>query len=153
MSTDREREQLFSGDFDQAFALGSDERNSAFFGRNVLQGLIDGIEDFITEREPRWRRFRSGPALLGSTLWIDDEELLAKLGRMAACVVMTKQTREPYQLRKLERLREINAQTSGMPVRALLRLGGMAPKEDGKPAGRVSGAGGFEVAGVASALS
>ncbi len=134
MFKDGEREQLFSGEFDQAFAVGPDEGNSAFFGRNVLRGLIDGIEDFVAEREPRWRRFRSGPALLGSAPWIDDEELLAKLGRMATCIVMTKQTREAHQLRKLERLREINAQTSGMPIQALLRLGGLAPKENGKPA-------------------
>ena len=126
--------KLFSDDFDQAFAVGPDEGNAAYFGRNVLRGLVDGIKDFVAERQPRWRRFHSGPALLGSAPWVDDDEFLATLGRLAACVVMTKQTKTNYQLRKLERLREVNSKTPGMPVQALPELGGMAPKEDGKPA-------------------
>ena len=124
--------------FDQALAVGPDDGNFAYFGRNVLRGLVDGIDDFISEREARWRRFRGSPALLGSAPWIDDEELLAKLGHVAACIVMTKQTRDRRQRPKLARLHETNAQTSGMPLQALVRLGGMAPKEEGKPATRRS---------------
>jgi hypothetical protein len=90
-----ERIRLFSGGFDDEFSVGSEPGNRAFFGRNVLRGLIAGIDDFIQSRQPRWDRYRSlGPALLGCALWIDDDELLDKLGELsAACVVVRKQGR------------------------------------------------------------
>jgi hypothetical protein len=125
----------FSDEFDQEFAIGH-ERNKAFFGRDVLRGLVDGIDDFIELREPRWRQFRSlGPALLGSAIWIDDEDLIERLEAMtAACIVVTKQDRRARKLEKLARLRELCERTSGMPIRAFPALGGLAPKVDGTPA-------------------
>jgi hypothetical protein len=106
------------------------------FGRDVLRGLVDGIDDFIELREPRWRQFRSlGPALLGSAMWIDDEDLIERLEALtAACIVVTKQDRGPRKLEKLARLRDLNERTSGMPIRAFPELGGLVPKVDGKPA-------------------
>ena len=125
----------FSGEFDDEFVVGPDEGNHAFFGRNVLQGLIEGIDDFVHERQPRWRKFRSlGPALLGSAMWIDDPELIDKIGALAAaCIVVTKQGRKASERRKLEPLHELNERTPGMPIRAFADLSGLAPKVDAEP--------------------
>lgn len=125
----------FTDEFDDEFAVGPEEGNSAFFGRNVLRGLIDGIDDFIHLRQPRWRPSRSlGPVLLGSAMWIDDQELIEKLGELsAASIVVTKQGRKPSERRKLEPLRALNERTPGMPVRAFADLSGLAPKVDGEP--------------------
>jgi hypothetical protein len=126
---------LFShGIIDQELPVGPDDGNRAYFGRDVLRGLIEGIDDFAAERQQRWRRYRAAPALLGTASWIDDEELLVRLGRMASCIVITKQGRRPRQLQKLARLREINQASPGIPAESLMGLGGMAPKIDGKPA-------------------
>jgi hypothetical protein len=130
-----ERTRLFSGGFDDEFAVGTEPGNNAFFGRNVLRGLIEGIDDFIETRQERWTRYRSlGPALLGCALWIDDEELLVKLGDLAAaCVVVRKQGRSASERAKLERLKRVNDATPGFPVRPFPDLGGLAPKVDGQP--------------------
>jgi hypothetical protein len=45
-------------DFD--VELRAEEGNRAFFGRNVLHGLVDGIDDFVHERQPRWERRCTG---------------------------------------------------------------------------------------------
>jgi hypothetical protein len=135
MSQDREEARSFSDEFDDEFPAGPEPGNHALFGRNVLRGLIDGIDDFIHLRQPRWRQFRSrGPVLLGSAMWIDDPGLIDKLGELSgASIVVTKQGREPRKLRKLQQLQEINERTPGLPIRAFSALGGMAPKIDGKP--------------------
>ncbi len=84
VSSGGEPRQAFSDEFDDHFPVGSEEGNDAFFGREVLQGLIDGIDDFLHSRQPRWRRYRSiGPALLGAAMWINDEELIDKLGELS----------------------------------------------------------------------
>jgi hypothetical protein len=135
VSEDGGGKRSFSDEFDDEFAVGPEDGNSAFFGRNVLRGLIAGVDDFIHLRQPRWRQFRSlGPALLGSAMWIDDPELINKLGKLSgASIVVTKQGREPGKLRKLEPLRELNERTPGLPIRAFAALSGLAPKVDGKP--------------------
>jgi hypothetical protein len=120
---------LFRWGVEQEFPVGPDEGNRAYFGRDVLRGLVDGVDDFVTARQPRWRRFRAQPALLGTVPWIDDEDVLTRLGRLPSCIVITKQTRG----KSLDRLHEVNAESPGIPVDALSGLGGMAPKEDGKP--------------------
>ena len=127
MASDNQPGPVLRAEFDDTFPVGPEAGNSAFFGRNVLQGLVDGIDDFIHERQPRWDRFRSlGPTLLGSVMWIDDEVLIDKLGELAAaCVVVTKQ--------KLESLAELNRRTPGMPVGAFAELTELAPKVKGRP--------------------
>lgn len=127
--------RLFSDEFDDSFPVGTEPGNNAFFGRNVLRGLIDGIDDFIHLRQERWTRYRKlGPALLGSAMWINDPQLIHKIGELyAACVVVSKQGRKPYQLAKLEPLAKLNERTPGMPVRAFSALTELAPKENGKP--------------------
>lgn len=88
--------RAFSDEFDDSFPVDAELGNSAFFGRNVLRGLVDGIDDFIQLRQRRWSRYRAlGPALLGSAMWIDDPELIHKIGELyAACIVVSKQRRK-----------------------------------------------------------
>jgi hypothetical protein len=126
----------FPGAFDDVFTVGPEDRNLAYFGREVLRGLVEGIDDFILLRQERWRCFRSlGPTLLGSAMWIDDEKLIEKIGQLsAACIVVTKQRRKASDLRKLEPLMKLNERTPGMPIRAFSELSGLAPKIDGKAA-------------------
>ncbi len=136
VASDGGPERLFTDEFDDEFTVGPEEGNNAFFGRNVLRGLIDGIDDFVRLRQPRWRRYRSlGPVLLGSAMWINDEVLINKLGELsAACIVVTKQGRRPWEVKKLEPLAVLNERTPGIPVRAFAGLTQLAPKVDGKPA-------------------
>ncbi len=136
VSSGGEPRQAFSDEFDDHFRVGSEEGNDAFFGREVLQGLIDGIDDFLHSRQPRWRRYRSiGPALLGAAMWINDEELIDKLGELsAACIVVKKQDRKPHPVRKYASLEALNERTPGMPVRAFSALTNLAPTIEGEPA-------------------
>lgn len=53
MPEEAEGSWWFPDEFDDEFAVGPDEGNSAFFGRNVLRGLIEGIDDFIHQRQDR----------------------------------------------------------------------------------------------------
>ncbi len=133
--SDAEERPLFSDEFDDEFAVGPEAGNKAFFGRNVLRGLIEGIDDFLHLRERRWRQSRPvGPALLGSAMWIDDDELIDKLKELSAtCIVITKQGRKQHELEKLQPLRALNDATAGMPIRTFPGLGGLAPKVDGEP--------------------
>ena len=130
-----EERRLFPSTFNDEFAVGPEEGNSAFFGLDVLRGLVAGIDDFIHLRQPRWRQSRSmGPALLGSAMWIDDAELIDKLGQLAgASIIITKQSRSQRQLRKLEPLHEVNERTPGLPIRAFASLSHLAPKVCGRP--------------------
>jgi hypothetical protein len=104
--------------------MGAQDGNSASFGLNVLQGLVDGIDDFIHQRQARWEGFRSlGPALLASSMWIDDTELTDKIGELsAACMVVSKQGRKPTEASKLQPLDALNKRTPGIPVKAFWRL-------------------------------
>jgi hypothetical protein len=84
--------RLFSDEFDDEFPAGPQEGNRAFFGQNVLRSLVDGVDEFIHRPNRRWHRYRSdGPALLGSSMWIDDEQLIDKSAELsAACIVVSK---------------------------------------------------------------
>lgn len=130
-----EQEQSFPGQFDDAFPVGPEEGNGALFGRDVLRGLVEGIDDFVEMRQPRWRQFRSlGPAALGCAMWIDDPALLRSLEKLSgACVVVTKQGRSERRRRELAGLHGFNERASGLPLRAFPVLGGIAPKADGRP--------------------
>lgn len=127
----------FPDAFNSELEIGELPGNKAFFGREVLGGLIGGIDDYIRQRQERWKRrgFRSmGPGLLGTAMWIDDDEFIDKLtGLSGACVVITKQPRTKRDLEKFERLAAVNEQTPGLPVAAFPALSEVAPKVDGKP--------------------
>jgi hypothetical protein len=111
----------FSGDLDYDLPVGSEPGNRAFFGRDVLQGLIDGIDDFVKERQPRWERrtHRIGaPVLLGCSPWVNDDKLLAGIESMpGACVVISKHPPTPGGRAGAERLREINSAPAGSSYR------------------------------------
>src|SRR5689334_2643715 len=119
--------QSFAGDFDNELQVGSLAGNRAYFGRNVLRGLIAGIDDFVKVRQARWEQYRSlGPVLLGTAMWIDDPELIAKLGEFTAvCVVVTKQPRprKPNRLEEFKQLEEVNERTPGLPTGPFARFG------------------------------
>lgn len=129
-----ERSRLFSAEFDDEFFV-NDAGGRAYFGRNVLRGLIEGIDEFVASCDKAWRNDpHPSPALLACALWIDDDELLDRLRKFsAACVVMTKQRRTRGQLEKLQRLQQFNQYAPGLPIRAFPELGGLAPHVDGQP--------------------
>lgn len=61
--------------------------SSAYFGTDVLSGLVTGMDEFLTDPEGRWRQFRSlGAAVLGCVPWLDDPALLSAIDRFpSAC--------------------------------------------------------------------
>jgi len=126
----------FPADVDFDLAVGPDAGNRAFFGSNVLQALIEGIEDFTQERQPRWERrsHRVGPcALLGCSPWVDDWALLDAIARLpSACVVVSKPPRASAEREGYRRMRGLNETTNGIELRALSGLGEMAPKVQGQ---------------------
>jgi hypothetical protein len=131
-------EDPFSDHFSFSRPLGpAEEGNRAFFGRNVLQGLIDGIDDFAHERQPRWERgtHRIGaPVLLGCSPWITDDALLVATAKLpGACIILNKAPRRTRDPAALQKLRELNEKTSGVPLRALSGLSHKAPKIAGRP--------------------
>lgn len=122
-------------DFD--VELRAEQGNRAFFGRNVLQGLVDGIDDFVHERQPRSERrsHRVGaPVMLGCSPWVNDDKLMEAIEALpGACIVISKPLRTAGGKAGADRLREVNERTNGIELRALSRLGDMAPKVAGKP--------------------
>jgi hypothetical protein len=129
---DSEQKPAFPSGFDNEFPVGPLDGNSAFFGRDVLRGLIAGIDDFIAKKQPRWEQFRSvGPVLLGSAMWINDGELIEKLAQLAgASIVVSKQ---PRNSRQLKRLQKLNERTPGLPIEAFAELADLAMKVEGEP--------------------
>jgi hypothetical protein len=103
----------------------------------VLQGLIDGIADFVGERQPRWERrtHRVGaPVLIGCSPWVTDDALLATIEKLpGACVLINKWPRTRPEGEAFARLRALNATTNGIELRALSGLGYKAPKIAGEP--------------------
>lgn len=117
--------------------LRAEEGNRAFFGRNVLQGLVDGIGDFVNERQPRWERrsHRVGaPVMFGCSPWVNDDKLMEAIqGLPGACIVISKHPRTAGGQAGADRLHEVNERTNGIELRALSGLGDMAPKLAGQP--------------------
>jgi hypothetical protein len=127
----------FSGGLDYFVPIASEPGNRAFFGRDVLQGLVDGIDDFVKERQPRWERrtHRVGaPVLLACSPWVNDDKLLLAIEDLpGACVVISKHPRTAGGQAGADRLREVNQRTNGIELRALSELAEMAPKVGGEP--------------------
>jgi hypothetical protein len=127
----------FPDAFNSEREIGALPGNKAFFGHEVLRGLTSGIDDYVYQRQERWKRRGSrsmGPGLLGTAMWIDDDELIGKLTELSgACVVVTKQPRTKRDLKKLERLAAVNEQTPGLRVGAFPALSDIAPKVGDKP--------------------
>jgi hypothetical protein len=127
----------FPNVLDQAFELGPDLGNQAFFGRNVLGGLVTGVRDFIDCKQERWCRRRYhviGPILLGCSPWLGDTDLFQVLADLhGACIVITKLPKSSGESRAWRRLRAINDKLPGVPATAFPQLGGMLPTEGGNP--------------------
>lgn len=128
-------ERIFPADFDDEFDVGPRDGDRAYFGRNVLHGLVEGIVDFIALKQPRWKSWHSiGPVLLGSAMWIDDRELMDKIAQLeGACVVVPKQSRDVSEHWKLQRLAELNERAPGIPTGAFRELEGKLPRVNGAP--------------------
>lgn len=56
----------------------------------LLRGLVEGIDEFIaSEPSIRRRHYESDHVMLGSTIWINDPEVIGKLGELSgACIVV-----------------------------------------------------------------
>lgn len=134
MGDDEFQDNLY---LDFGVELGAEEGNRAFFGRNVLQGLVDGIDDFVHERQPRWKRrsHRVGaPVMFGCSPWVNDDKLIDAIEALpGACIVLSKHPRTAGGRAAADRLREINTHTNGIELRALSGLRDMAPKVAGQP--------------------
>src|SRR5581483_9568002 len=126
--------QSFPSSFDDEFPLGPDGQR-AYVGRDVLRGLIAGIDQALEahQQQPPSSR-RLGPVLIGVSPWLTDPELIGKLRNLtAACIVITKQGRSKRDLEQLPELHELNAATPGLPVEAFPDLAQLAPHVDDKP--------------------
>ncbi|MEV0006256.1 hypothetical protein AB0H28_28800 [Micromonospora sp. NPDC050980] len=136
---DEEAQPEFRQWYDRALEVGP-AGNQAFFGRDVLAGLVQGIRDFREHRQQRWDQHHGpGATLLGCAMWMDDPELLDELARLqAACVVVSKQARDkkvqppdlPY---KLRRLADLNTRAPGLPVCYFPPLEQLTSLVDGEP--------------------
>ncbi len=116
-------------------ALAREPGNRAFFGQDVLRGLIDGVDDFVHERQSRWKRrtYRIGARRFCSP-WVSDRALLDKIEKLpGACVVISKTPRRSDEERTFSRLRVLNERTSGIELRVLSTLSDLAPKAQGQP--------------------
>jgi len=109
--------------------------NSVLVGLDVLRGLVAGIDDFVARPQPRWRHHDSvGPALIGSSAWLNDHQLLAAVKDLAgACLVISKMKRGSDTTATLRRLAKLNEQTPGIPLGAFDELRELAPVEQGRP--------------------
>lgn len=122
----------FPPGFDASFSFGPENRFRGYLGRDVLDRLISGIDDFRSnaERKPPFRTL--GPAMLGAFLWIDDPELIERIADFPhACVVITKQQRGRYQQARLAKLRPILERGTGFPANALPELRLLRLRDDG----------------------
>ncbi|MFJ8273761.1 hypothetical protein ACIQ8G_26365 [Streptomyces sp. NPDC094154] len=108
------------------------EGELAQFGTNVLAGLVDGIDTFRHELEQQRRSRSLGPGMLGAFLWVDDTELLCRIGGFpSACVVVSKQPRGPRSREKLRKVADAVKGAAGFPARASPNLEGLRLHEDG----------------------
>jgi len=121
----------FPARFDYEFTAQGGQRG--YFGRNVLRGLVEGLDGFLEEKR-RKPGFRSiGPAALCGFLWLDDPELADCLSRFAnVCVVVSKQGRSERDLKKLGKLQPLAEGDNGMLASAFAELTDLNWREDGR---------------------
>lgn len=120
----------FPAYFDQV--LRTDGGDGAYFGRNVLHGLVDGIRHHC-EQQAR-SRWISGTAVIGCAMAMDDHDLLTELRRCeSSCVVVTKQEQRRYGKDAFQRLEEHAADAQGLAQSAFPELADLAPTLNGEP--------------------
>lgn len=102
------------------------------YGMDVLDGLIEGIEQFASGVDERRRTSTS--ALIGSTMWFDDPALRAALrGLTSCCIVMRKQSRSTSKRTQLKDLARTTTDIPPLPIRAFPRLRSLRPTVEGHP--------------------
>jgi hypothetical protein len=124
VAEEHEEAPSFTHEFDDEFLVGPEGEHRAIVGRNVLRGLIEGIDHFVASEPPVTKsHYTSDPVMLGSAMWINDSELIGKLEELrGACIVVTKQPRKDRPT-QMQPLRELNERTPGLPVGAFPELG------------------------------
>lgn len=111
--------------------------NDAYFGLNALSGLITGMAEYCQEVKKGYRSL--GPALLGTFMWLNDDELIQAITDFPfACVVVSKQPaatdkRRRNQQSTFDKLRRACDTEIGFPTRACPELRDLAPRENGRP--------------------
>lgn len=102
--------------------------SDVYYGTDVLSGLVSGMDAFIDEcRSPADSRRPKTPALIGSAMWIDDDQLLLALEKFyGLCITIQKQNRKTSHLAS-------GTDISGMPARALPYLRHRRPAANGEP--------------------
>jgi hypothetical protein len=122
----------FSGDFDQAMSLGDSE--SVHFGRDVLRGLVDGIQEELHHQKTHGSRWHWGTGVLGCAMWMDDAAFMETLGACnSVCVVVTKQPQDRRSEQKYEPLRRFAETAEGLAQEAFPELAELAPLRGGAP--------------------
>jgi hypothetical protein len=123
---------LDASDFE--LALSRERGEEAYFGRDVIRGLIDGIESFVGDFESKTRSARTyGTAMLACSPWFTHGGLLDAIAKLkGACVVVGKRAESREELRIVARMRKFNQANRGLRVRELSGLWYMElPDEDG----------------------
>ncbi len=123
----------FPSDFRHEFTFGSQVPNKGYFGTDVLRGLTEGIDEFLSDPDQRWRQYRLlGPAMLGCVPWLDDPALLDRVAAFpSACVVVTKQERKKRGTERFEALKRHAQEGAGFPADVFAELTSLASRYDG----------------------
>ncbi len=123
----------FPWGFDASFSFGPEAGSRGYFGRDVLAGLISGIDGFRAEAARQRKSRTLGPAMLGAFMWLDDPELIERIADFPrACVVITKQPHGRHQQARLGKLRPVLERGPGFPASALPELEFLMLREDGQ---------------------
>lgn len=128
----------FSWQFNHAIPQTRQGVGPAYFGSDVLSGLVQGIDQYRRELPGKSLVRSLGPAVLGAFLWLDDDELINAVAQYSAgCVVVSKQQekagkRRENKQRTFERLRQLGEQ-KGLYSQAFPELSDLAPEENGRP--------------------
>jgi hypothetical protein len=106
----------FPWGFDASFSFGPHGGCRGYFGRDVLAGLISGIDAFRAEADSKPGFRTLGPAMLGAFMWLDDPELIERIADFPdACVVITKQPRDKRHHARLDKLKPAFERCRGFP--------------------------------------
>lgn len=123
-------EPEFSDDFDQVRSDGSGD--IAYFGRDVLRGLVDGIRLELEYQRANASRWHWGTAVLGCAMWMDDSVLMQTLrGCSSVCMVVTKQARTGQWEKKIEHLLRFAEEAQGLAQEAFPELAELARAQNG----------------------
>jgi hypothetical protein len=122
----------FPSGFDARFAFGPGGRWTGYFGRDVLRGLVEGIDEFHATKARERPGIRIlGPALLGAFMSLGDRELVQRIAAFPyACVMITKKPRDSRSRFQLARLQGQLERCDGFPASALPELDSLVRCED-----------------------